>query len=68
MGEVLAVGAFRVVAVLHAAMTVAQAFAAGALLAMITDTMLPEAYDVVELNTGSLVAIGFAISLMLSAL
>ena len=26
----------------------AQAFAAGALLAMITDTMLPEAYDVVE--------------------
>ena len=46
----------------------AQAFAAGALLAMITDTMLPEACDVVELNTGSLVAIGFAISLMLSAL
>ncbi|MDD7937425.1 hypothetical protein PHK61_03215 [Actinomycetospora lutea] len=32
MVEALAVGAFRVVAVLHAAMTVAQAFAAGALL------------------------------------
>jgi zinc transporter, ZIP family len=46
----------------------AQGFAAGALLAMITDTMLPESYDVEKINTGSLVAIGFAISLMLSAL
>ncbi len=46
----------------------AQGFAAGALLAMITDTMLPEAYDVERVSTGSLVAIGFAISLMLSAL
>ena len=45
----------------------AQGFAAGALLAMITDTMLPEAYDVERVSTGSLVAIGFAISLMLSA-
>jgi ZIP family zinc transporter len=46
----------------------AQGFAAGALLAMVTDTMLPEAYDVEGMKTGSLVAIGFAISLMLSAL
>jgi ZIP family zinc transporter len=46
----------------------AQGFAAGALLAMITDTMLPEAYDVERTSTGALVAIGFAISLMLSAI
>lgn len=46
----------------------AQGFAAGALLAMITDTMLPEAYDVEKVNTGALVAIGFAVSLMLSAI
>jgi ZIP family zinc transporter len=46
----------------------AQGFAAGALLAMITDTMLPEAYDVEGISTGALVAIGFAISLILSAL
>ena len=46
----------------------AQGFAAGALLAMITDTMLPESYDVERISTGSLVAIGFAISLMLSAI
>jgi zinc transporter, ZIP family len=46
----------------------AQGFAAGALLAMITDTMLPEAYDVEQTSTGALVAIGFAISLMLSAI
>lgn len=45
----------------------AQSFAAGALLAMITDTMLPEAYGVEKSLTGSLVAIGFAISLVLSA-
>jgi ZIP family zinc transporter len=45
----------------------AQGFAAGALLAMVTDTMLPEAYDVEKLNTAALVSIGFAISLMLSA-
>jgi zinc transporter, ZIP family len=45
----------------------AQGFAAGALLAMITDTMLPEAYEVEHAATGALVAIGFAISLMLSA-
>jgi zinc transporter, ZIP family len=46
----------------------AQGFAAGALLAMITDTMLPEAYDTEGVSTGALVAIGFAISLMLSAI
>ena len=46
----------------------AQGFAAGALLVMITDTMLPEAYDVERVSTGALVAIGFAISLTLSAL
>jgi zinc transporter, ZIP family len=46
----------------------AQGFAAGALLAMVTDTMLPESYDVERVNTGWLVAIGFAISLMLSAI
>ncbi len=46
----------------------AQGFAAGALLAMITDTMLPEAYEVERSATGALVAVGFAISLMLSAI
>jgi ZIP family zinc transporter len=46
----------------------AQGFAAGALLAMITDTMLPESYDVEKISTGALVAIGFSISLILSAL
>jgi zinc transporter, ZIP family len=45
-----------------------QGFAAGALLAMITDTMLPESYNVERVRTGSLVAIGFAVSLMLSAI
>jgi zinc transporter, ZIP family len=46
----------------------AQGFAAGALIAMVSDTLLPEAYDVEGFQTGSLVAIGFAVSLMLSAL
>ena len=46
----------------------AQGFAAGALLAMVTDTMLPEAYEVEGISTGALVAVGFAISLMLSAI
>jgi ZIP family zinc transporter len=46
---------------------VAQAFAAGALLAMVADTMLPEAFEVEGPFTGSLVAAGFAVSLMLSA-
>ena len=44
----------------------AQGFAAAALLAVIAETMLPEAYDVENVSTGSLVAIGFSISLMLS--
>ena len=47
---------------------IAQGFAAGALLAMIADTLLPEAYEVEGLATGSLVAIGFAVSLILSGL
>jgi ZIP family zinc transporter len=46
----------------------AQAFAAGALLTMVCDTMLPEAFEVEGVYTGSLVAIGFAISISLSAL
>lgn len=46
----------------------AQAFAAGALLAMITNTFLPEAYAEEHEVTGALVAIGFSISLILSAL
>jgi hypothetical protein len=33
---------------------------------MVADTLLPEAYDVEHLSTGSLVAVGFAISLILS--
>lgn len=45
----------------------AQAFAAGALLTMVADTLLPEAFRVEGLYTGSLVAIGFAISIILSA-
>jgi ZIP family zinc transporter len=46
----------------------AQGFAAGALLAMVADTMLPESYETEKGFTGSLVAVGFAISLMLSSL
>jgi ZIP family zinc transporter len=46
----------------------AQAFAGGALLAMLTDTMLPEAYEVEGVLTGSLVVAGFAASLGLQAL
>ncbi len=45
----------------------AEAFAAGALLAMVADTLLPEAFEVEGVFTGSLVAVGFAISLMLAA-
>jgi ZIP family zinc transporter len=45
-----------------------QAFAGGALLAMLADTLLPEAYDVEGVYTGSLVVAGFAASLALSAL
>jgi zinc transporter, ZIP family len=47
---------------------IAEAFAAGALLTMVADTMLPEAFEVEGVFTGSLVAAGFALSLMLSAI
>jgi ZIP family zinc transporter len=46
----------------------AQAFAAGALLAMLADTMLPEAFEVEREYTGALVVLGFAVSLALAAL
>ena len=45
----------------------AQAFAGGALLAMLADTLLPEAYAVEGVLTGQLVVVGFAVSLALSA-
>jgi len=45
-----------------------QAFAGGALLAMLADTLLPEAYAVEGVLTGPLVVAGFAISLALSAI
>ena len=45
----------------------AQAFAGGALLAMLADTLLPEAYAVEGVFTGPLVVAGFAVSLALSA-
>ncbi|HKQ00107.1 MAG TPA: ZIP family zinc transporter [Actinomycetes bacterium] len=45
----------------------AQSFAAGALLAMLADTLLPQAYAVEGVFTGPLVVTGFAISLALSA-
>jgi zinc transporter, ZIP family len=45
-----------------------QAFAAGALLAMLADTLLPEAYRVEGVLTGPLVVAGFAISIALSAI
>jgi ZIP family zinc transporter len=44
-----------------------QGFAGGALLAMLADTLLPEAYVVEGVLTGFLVVAGFAISLYLSA-
>ena len=46
----------------------AQAYAAGALLAMLADTLLPEAYEVEGVLTGQLVVTGFAISLVLDAI
>jgi ZIP family zinc transporter len=45
-----------------------QAFAAGALLAMVADTLLPEAYAVEGVLTGTLVVTGFAGSLVLASL
>ena len=44
-----------------------QAFAAGALLAMLADTLPPQAYALEGVLTGSLVVTGFAVSLALSA-
>ena len=44
-----------------------QSFAGGALLAMLADTLLPEAYAVEGVLTGPLVVAGFAVSLALSA-
>jgi zinc transporter, ZIP family len=44
-----------------------QAYAGGALLAMLANTLLPEAYVVEGVLTGPLVVAGFAISLYLSA-
>jgi ZIP family zinc transporter len=48
--------------------SLAQAFAAGALLATVTDTLLPEAYEVEGVITGVLVVIGFATSLVLASM
>jgi zinc transporter, ZIP family len=45
-----------------------QAFAAGALLAMLADSLLPEAYAVEGVVTGPLVVTGFAVSLALSSI
>jgi ZIP family zinc transporter len=45
-----------------------EAFAAGAQLAMLADTMLPEAYQVEGVLTGPLVVVGFAVSIALSAM
>ena len=44
-----------------------QAFAGGALLAMVADTMLPESYDMEKALTGVLVVIGFAISIAIGS-
>jgi len=45
----------------------AQSFAAGALLAMIVDTMIPEAYEVERNWTGLLVVLGFAGTLLVGS-
>jgi ZIP family zinc transporter len=44
-----------------------EAFAGGALLAMLANSLLPEAYAVEGVLTGPLVVVGFAVSLALSA-
>ncbi|MDI1288798.1 MAG: hypothetical protein PSX37_02450 [bacterium] len=46
---------------------IAQTFAAGALLAMIADTMVPDSYAVEREWTGGLVVAGFALSLLIAA-
>lgn len=48
-------------------MGIAQTFAAGALLAMITDTMIPESYAIERWWTGLLVVAGFCGSLLLAS-
>ncbi len=45
----------------------AQTFAAGALLAMIADTMVPESYEIEREWTGGLVVAGFSLSLLIAA-
>ena len=45
-----------------------QAFAGGALLAMVADELLPQAYEVEGVLTGVLVVVGLAIALILDAL
>ncbi len=45
-----------------------EAFAAGALLSMVCSTMLPEAFEVEGVFTGSCVVVGFAAALVLSAI
>ena len=47
---------------------VAQAFAAGALLTMVTDTMLPDSYAVERTWTGGFVVAGFSLAVALGAL
>lgn len=51
-----------------AGQSLAQAFAAGALLTMLCDTMLPEAFEELRDWTGALVVLGFAGSIALSAI
>ena len=46
---------------------IVQTFAAGALLAMIADTMIPESYKIEREWTGGLVVTGFALSLLIAA-
>lgn len=47
---------------------IAQTFAAGALLAMISDTMLPESFAIERVWTGGLVVAGFSLSLLIAAM
>jgi ZIP family zinc transporter len=45
-----------------------QAFAAGALLTMLTDTMVPEAYEFGGPSTGLVTVLGFSVAFGLSTL
>ena len=49
-------------------MAIVQSFAAGALLALIADSLLPEAYRDSGLRTGLFVVLGFALAFALTAL